>query len=767
MSSHTYAVLIGINFYNDSQHLPPLKSAEKNCKDLYQVLTDPDISKINKENIFLVTGEKANTYNIWDALDNAVRLKPTLEDTVLVYICGYGFIAGEQQRKAYLGSRDVNIGNLIKNNPLEGLLIEGLYKAILLASPAKNVLLIVDIFHRGTFVTASTKGGKLEIARVVTKEKLLEKNFFADNHGRVAIVSSSPENSNVINQELDNTVFTHYLLEGLRGKAVDGNTGEVTIDSLFSYLRQQAPANSIPEFYGEDYGRIVITKPNVTKKQHSKPKISLGVSKLFTPNTNEVLAKLIAFQNPLEPYQKFIDKLLQVLYQNIFFSPQDSANRFMEAIRNAAEAEFVTVLRQENQIWISNAHSDLMSEDTTKSAYIENIICKSLPSILKRWNLDNDYSSFFHTYDEDKINKAIALIPLKSKSGYDLMVICGLPPNSYLLQEVTGRILNVIYSTTEELSIVKPLIIESAIFDDLKRTYGFISPEIYKRRFELFRERLHQMVVNFEPVLHLDPDFLYIDSWEALARNPENGTTPVDLFAAAELWGDSFMIELDSYFIRSAITSYREAYQPKIISQNIAFGRRKEDIRELSVNVYPHSLVSHSYFDTVREVIQAKFIQPEKLILEISEKLPLPSFSTVAMENKRDSSIEFFRKHLQRYVRELRVGFAVDDFGVGHSSVSRLTGLNPTHVKIDREILHQQFSEIVFRFVQEIASQKHLRSPKVVFEGVDINSPVSLGELYKFGIRYVQGHIIGKATPDLNRLPEEKIDYLLKLINQG
>jgi EAL domain-containing protein (putative c-di-GMP-specific phosphodiesterase class I) len=176
--------------------------------------------------------------------------------------------------------------------------------------------------------------------------------------------------------------------------------------------------------------------------------------------------------------------------------------------------------------------------------------------------------------------------------------------------------------------------------------------------------------------------------------------------------------------------------------------------------VYPPSLMQDDYFEAIRQAIQDRLIQPEKLILEISEKLPLP------VPSSQDSSIEAFKKQLGRYVRDLNVGFSIDDFGAGHASVSRLTGLNPSHVKIDRDLLYQERepTEITLRFVLDLASSTRLRAPKVVVEGFDNSSPMTLGMLYRLGIRYVQGHIIGKASPELNRLGKERTQYLRRLI---
>ncbi|NJM72701.1 MAG: caspase family protein [Scytonema sp. RU_4_4] len=140
MKRTNYAVLIGINNYNDSQYLPFLEYAEKDCQDIYTVLTDIETGIFLQENTTLLLGEDATTNNIREVLFREIVQKPTANDTVLVYFSGHGFILGQEQRKAYLGTRDVDVMTLLTKNRRAGLRMDELYEDIFLASPAKYVL---------------------------------------------------------------------------------------------------------------------------------------------------------------------------------------------------------------------------------------------------------------------------------------------------------------------------------------------------------------------------------------------------------------------------------------------------------------------------------------------------------------------------------------------------------------------------------------------------------------------------------------------------
>jgi EAL domain-containing protein (putative c-di-GMP-specific phosphodiesterase class I) len=457
--------------------------------------------------------------------------------------------------------------------------------------------------------------------------------------------------------------------------------------------------------------------------------------------------------HPLESYVPFIKRLVQFLGE--CHLPITSADQILDAIRCTLEVDFVAVLQREAGCWSLVDRSRFDQEGSTLNPDWKEDILAQVDHYASFLPLEPSSHGVLQSYEENGVGKFSILVPLLSRRVSTLIVMGGLPPDSVAFSDVCGQMLMSLDVATCQFTTLQIAVVEAAILDDLRRTYGFAPLSLYRRRFELFCDRLCQMHIHFEPVLRLDPDYPYIDSWEALARDPVHACAPIDLFEAAELWGDRFVVHLDAHLMRQAVNSYRQACQTRS-------GRRQEDIRELSVNVYPPSLMKEEYFEAIRHAVQDRLIQPEKLILEISEKLPLPTSSN------QDSSIEGFKKQLGRYVRDLKVGFSIDDFGAGHASVSRLTGLNPAHVKIDRDLLYQEreSTEITLRFVLDLASSTRLRSPKVVVEGFDDGCPMTLGQLYRVGIRYVQGHSIGKASPHLHRLERDRTTYLRQLIQE-
>ena len=737
MSGDAYAVLVGIDEYKDVQSLAPLSYAQKDCRDFHKVLADPAISDFPPQNIRILLGEEATTRNVEEALYTFAVRNVTEEDTVLIYFSGHGFIAGDQQLP-YLGTYDVRIKDLLRN-PNMGLRMDRLHDDIFMTSPARHVLFILDCCHSGALTPSSIRSSDESGRR-----SLIDRSFFSHGTGRIAFVACPPDAVSRESSDLQNGIFTHFLLRGLRGEAVESDEGEVTLDSLLAYVRSHTPSEQPPGTYGQWFGRIVLSRPRI-EAQSTQQKLEIKLD-------SAICVEAKSLSNPLEPYILFVKNLLSELSDDEPPSDSYPENRVLDAIRRASEAEFVFELVYYKNNWIVKAQSEVSKDCTNQAGYSEQAVSRAISSIANKVSLQWFHHDSYYPYEESPgVSKAFIAIPLHLGHVNEFIIVYGLRPDSYLLGDVYSRILHTVYTATRGMTTVQPANIESAILDSLKRSYGYVPLEIYNRRYELFIQRLREMVVFFEPILFVEPGNLYICGWEALARDSASMQAPTDLFGAAELWGRRFVTELDMYFLREATVKHREALRE-------AKMQRPYESQELSINVYPESLMRTAYYNAVSEAIKESSILPHKLVLEISEKAPIP---------EEAGDIKQFKKRLEKFVKELRISFGIDDFGVGYASVSRLTRLNPTHVKIDREVLHHRFSDIAIRFVLDISTHDRLHAPRVIIEGFDSAAQTTLEELYNLGIRYVQGYIVGRAGPKLYRLDKEVIQYLENLIRRN
>lgn len=748
------ALLIGVSEYEPG--LNPLPAAVKDIEALRRVLQDPDMGDFNELKSLKNPEPQTMQYEI-----EALFSERTKEDLILFYFSGHGI--KDDTGNLYFATRATkknSKGELVRSTAVPANFIHEVMKR----SRAKRQVIILDCCFSGAFdpILCAKNDDSVDLQGQLGSE------------GRVVLTSSSSTEYSFEQEGSELSVYTRYLVEGIETGAGDLNKdGQVSILELHEFatskIQEVIPSMTPKIIVLRDKGfEIILAKAKsipIPVLETIQAKIHIGEIKL------EYSKKLsnTRYYNPipslLQPFESFISRLAERLgeYSVKYLSNNtgDTAatvqNFILEVIRQTSDADLVFVMqRVENQnSWNIKAQSNF-SEIIDDDAYANILKNKILSNIPINSIFTSDHQGIYriHYDEQESASKAFILIPLDTLDN-EFILVCGLLKDSYLLSDAYCTIISSFYEASQELYL-QPTRVEATILDNLKKNYGFVPFSFYEKRFNLFCDRLAKIIIYFEPILDLDT--FSISGWEALARDPDSLIAPVDLFYAAELWGRKFTIELDQVLLNLAADSYRRA----LIE---AKQSRSHEILPLSVNVYPESLMRTAYFETVREIVKegtSNHITAKKLILEISEKTDLPIYQDGV---KLKSPLDTFKIRLSKYVQELKIKFGIDDFGVGYASVSRLAGLNPPYVKIDREILYQEPVNVIIEFVQKIvATTNPLNPASIIVEGLDENSPVTLNQLKKLGISYVQGHIIGKAQPTIYRLSQEKSEFLRKQI---
>lgn len=218
-----------------------------------------------------------------------------------------------------------------------------------------------------------------------------------------------------------------------------------------------------------------------------------------------------------------------------------------------------------------------------------------------------------------------------------------------------------------------------------------------------------RFLIQYQPILDIAER--YINKWEALVRweHPTRGLLrPAEFVPLAEESG--LIGELDLAVLKQAV-------------QN-----QKRLGGELAINF---SAVTLAHPNWVREVVRSlvdEALQPSMLWLEITESALLPER----------------QKWLGGLValRGLGVRVALDDFGMGYSSLAHLKQVPVDLIKIDKsfvaEIGQNQTSEDILRAMLQLASAFGL---KTLAEGVE--NRAQLEWLARHGCHYAQGYYIG------------------------
>lgn len=249
-----YALIIGNDNYSDPK-LAQLKTPAADSHALANMLSDETIGDFD-EVIPLVNQTEAD---IRRAVSSFLANKKP-DDLILVYFSGHGVL--DSRGRLFLALKDT------QTNILTATAIPSSYIADEMDScRSKRQILILDCCHSGAFARGAKTGGQ----KVIT-----ETTFEGNGYGRAVLTASdstqfSFEGDQIISQT-ELSLFTHFLLEGLRTGAADLNgDGFISLDEWYDYTYSQVLTSTprqVPHKWSyHQQGDLIIAKnPKLKKK---------------------------------------------------------------------------------------------------------------------------------------------------------------------------------------------------------------------------------------------------------------------------------------------------------------------------------------------------------------------------------------------------------------------------------------------------------------------------------------------------------------------
>jgi uncharacterized caspase-like protein len=223
-----WAIIVGISRYEHERL--NLKYADRDAEELSKLLQTPSGGGFEAEHIVKLINEEATTKNVTRALRSFLK-RPAKEDIVLIYFACHGAPDPERLDILYLLTHDTDpkdvSGTALPMREINQSLQENL--------KAERVVIIADTCHsaaigegRGVDNSAAlvnrylqqvseTKKGIALLTSAAASETSLEGAQWGGGHG----------------------VFTHFVLEGMRGAADNPRDGVVAVRELFEYVRKQ------------------------------------------------------------------------------------------------------------------------------------------------------------------------------------------------------------------------------------------------------------------------------------------------------------------------------------------------------------------------------------------------------------------------------------------------------------------------------------------------------------------------------------------------
>jgi len=248
-----WAVVIGINEY---PNIRKLKYAVNDAKAFYELLISHN--KIPEENVTLLIDQKASLTNIRSYLGTKLKNKAGKEDMVIIYFAGHGATERDVMSpdgdglEKYLLPYDADLEDLYSSAlPMRD--ISHIFHRI----RSERIIFIADSCYSGASGGRTVSFSK---TRANISDAFLDR--IIGGKGTIILTASGANEVSAENEEFRHGVFTHYLLEGLKGKADTDKDSLITVDEIYKYVSDRVPKATGQEQHpvkkGSVEGRLIL-----------------------------------------------------------------------------------------------------------------------------------------------------------------------------------------------------------------------------------------------------------------------------------------------------------------------------------------------------------------------------------------------------------------------------------------------------------------------------------------------------------------------------
>lgn len=261
-----------------------------------------------------------------------------------------------------------------------------------------------------------------------------------------------------------------------------------------------------------------------------------------------------------------------------------------------------------------------------------------------------------------------------------------------------------------------------------RNTYHFYSADMnalaleqldLENRLRTALER-EELLLYYQPII--DPKLNRIAGMEALLRwqHPDKGTIAPDKFIPI-LEDTGLILPVGEWVLRTACIQAK------------AWHNIGADHLRVGVNISPRQFKDKVFPQTVKRILQQTGIDPQLLELEITESLLIEDANHAASQISQ--------------LKELGIrDIAIDDFGVGYSSLSYLSTLPISTVKLDKLFVdglpHEKSNAAIAKAVLAMVHHLGLR---LIAEGVENKEQLSF--LVEQNCDEIQGYYFSQPLP--------------------
>jgi len=339
--SGKFALIIGNTEYTDPG-LAQLTAPGKDTEDFARVLKDREIGAFDDVNILLNQPESVVRGVIDEFFD---QKKP--DDLLVLYFSGHGV-------RDELGALFLAVKNTIRSRLRSTAVKSDYIREVMDQSRSKRQVLILDCCMSGAFSQGTKAATGVSIGTA---------SAFEGGYGRIILTASDStqfawEGDKVIGNT-NNSLFTHYLVEGLEGEADLDGDGRITVDELYDYAYEKVklatPKQTPSKFSSKQQGEIVLRQNMPMEEIKSVPLPQALLDSIENPFSDvrmgavQQLIKLLKGKN-LGLARSAREALEQIAEKDDSRQVIHAARQALESARQTEEAEKPTQSEEPEKI---------------------------------------------------------------------------------------------------------------------------------------------------------------------------------------------------------------------------------------------------------------------------------------------------------------------------------------------------------------------------------------------------------------------------------
>jgi tetratricopeptide (TPR) repeat protein len=236
----TFALLLGVSKFKKPEL--NLQYANADATTFAELLQSPLGGSVPKENILLLTDERATTGALRLGFNDFLNRRAGKNDTVIILIAGHGTVEAPGSKSAFILSHDADPQDLKSTalgvNELQDLFTKQLQNVA-------RVVLFVDVCKAGAISAMSTAN----MASTVESLGGVPGKLFG-------YLASQPNQVSIEGPQFGggHGVFSYFILKGMQGEADENADGVVDADELVTYVtaqvRKATAKKQIPREFG-------------------------------------------------------------------------------------------------------------------------------------------------------------------------------------------------------------------------------------------------------------------------------------------------------------------------------------------------------------------------------------------------------------------------------------------------------------------------------------------------------------------------------------